>query len=84
MSNACSVCVHVCSLQSLVTPWTGACQAPVSMKFPRQEYWSGLVFPSPGDLQDPRIKPTSPALQADSLPLYHLASPMSNNYTFYE
>ena len=48
-------------------PWTVACQAPLSMGFPRQEYWSGLPFLSPGDLLDPGIKPPSPALQADSL-----------------
>ena len=47
---------------SFVTPWTVACQAPLSMGFPRQEYWSGLSFPSPGDLHDPGIKSTSPAL----------------------
>ena len=45
-----------------MTPWTVACQAPLSMGFPRQEYWSGLPFPSPGDLPNPRIKPVSPAL----------------------
>ena len=45
-----------------------ACQAPLSMKFSRQEYWSGLPFPSPGDLPDPGIEPRSPALQADALP----------------
>ena len=48
-----------------VTLWTITCQAPLSMGFPRQEYWSGLPFPSPGDLLDPGIKPsslTSPAL----------------------
>ena len=39
------------------TPWTVACQAPLSMRFSRQEYWSGLPFPSPGDLPDPGIKP---------------------------
>ena len=50
------------------TPWTVACQASLSMGFSRQEYWSGLLFPPPGDLPDPGIKPTSPALQADSLP----------------
>ena len=49
------------------TPWSIACQAPLSMKFSRQEYWSGLPFPSPGDLPDPGIEPRSPALQADSL-----------------
>ena len=43
-----------------------ACQAPLSMGFSRQEYWSGLPFPSPGDLPDPGIEPRSPALQADS------------------
>ena len=47
---------------SLVTPWIVACQAPLSMEFPRQEYWSGLPFPSPGDLLDPEIKPKTPAL----------------------
>ena len=50
------------------TPWTVAHQAPLSMEFSRQEYWSGLPVPSPGDLPDPGIKPRSPALQADSLP----------------
>ena len=49
------------------TPWTVAHQAPLSMGFSRQEYWSGLPFISPGDLPDPRIKPRSPALQADTL-----------------
>ena len=52
---------------SFVTSWTVAHQAPLSMRFPRQEYWSRLPFPSPGDLPDPGIKPTSAALQADSL-----------------
>ena len=50
-----------------VTPWTAAHQAPVSMGFSRQEYWSGLPFPSPGDLPNPRIEPRSLALQADAL-----------------
>ena len=52
---------------SFATPWTVAHQAPLSMGFSRQEYWSGLSFPPPGDLPDPGIKPGSPALQADSL-----------------
>ena len=56
------------SCPTLETPWTVACQAPLSMGFSRQEYWSGLPFPSPGDLPDPGIEPGSPALQADSLP----------------
>ena len=51
---------------SFATPWTVACQAPLSMGFPRQEYWSGLPFPSSGDLSDEGIDPISPALQADS------------------
>ena len=50
------------------TAWTVACQAVLSMKFSRQEYWRGLPFPSPGDLPDPEFEPRSPALQADSLP----------------
>ena len=50
------------------TPWTVAHQAPPSMGFSKQEYWSGLPFPSPGDLPDSGIKPRSPALQADALP----------------
>ena len=53
---------------TLVTPWTVAHQAPLSMGLSRQEYWSGLPFPSPGDLSNPGIEPGSPALQADSLP----------------
>ena len=53
---------------SLVTPLTLACQAPLSMGFTRQEYWSGMPFPSLGVLPDPGIKPRSPALQVDSLP----------------
>ena len=50
------------------TPWTVAHQAPPSIEFFRQEYWSGLPFPSPGDLPHPGIEPGSPALQADALP----------------
>ena len=51
----------------LATPWTVAYQAPLSMGFFRQECWSGLPFPSPGDLPDPGIEPGSPTLQADAL-----------------
>ena len=53
------------SCQSLTTPWTVALcnQSPLSMGFPRQEYWSELPFPSPGDLLDPGIEPASPALE---------------------
>ena len=55
-------------VQLFATPWTDPTQAPPSMEFPRQKYWSGLPFPSPGDLPDPGIEPMSPALQADTLP----------------
>ena len=51
-----------------VTPWTVAHQPPPSMEFSRQEYWSGLPFPSPGDLPDLGIEPGSPTLWADALP----------------
>ena len=53
---------------SFEIPWTVAHQAPLSMEFPKQEYWSGLPFPSPGDLPNPGIQPESPTWQAD---LYH-------------
>ena len=53
---------------SLRPLWTVAHQAPLSMGFSRQEYWSGLAFPSPVYLPNPGVKPMSPALQADSLP----------------
>ena len=59
---------------SFATPWTAALQAPLSMEFSRQECWSGLLFPSPGDLSTPGIEPGFPALKADSLP--------SEPYTF--
>ena len=55
-------------VQLFATPWTVAHQVPPSMEFSRQQYWSGLPFPSPGDLPDPGIEPGSPTLQADALP----------------
>ena len=58
-------------VQLFGTPWTVGCQVPLSMDISRQKYWSGLPFPSPGDLPDLEIELTSPvfpALQADSLP----------------
>ena len=61
-------------VQLLGTPWTIAHQALLSMRFFRQEYWSGLPFPFPGDLPNPGIEPTSPVLQADFLPLNHWGS----------
>ena len=65
-----------------MTPWTVACQAPLSMGFIKQEYWSGLPFPSPGHLPDPGMEPGSPTLQADSF--YHLSrqgSPAAVQYS---
>jgi len=55
-------------VQLFATPWTVAHQAPPSVGFSRQEYWSGLPFPSPGDLPDPGIEPRSSTLWADALP----------------
>ena len=55
-------------VQLFATPWTVAYQAPLSMEFSRQKYWSGLLFPSPGDLPNPGIESRSPALRADTLP----------------
>ena len=63
------------SCPTLATPWTVAHRAPLSTGFSRQEHWSGLPFPSPGDLPDPGIKPGSPALQGDSLPTEGKGSP---------
>ena len=73
MTQASQTLSHVQSktlshVQLFVSPWTVAYQAPPSMGFSRQEYWSGLPFPSPGDLPDSGIEPRSPALQADALP----------------
>ena len=70
--------MHAKSLQSCLTLWTVALQALLSMEFARQEYWSGLPCPLPGDLANSGIKSTSsafPALQEDSLPLSYQGSP---------
>ena len=66
---------HIKSNCDLTLLWTVAHQAPRSMGFPREEYWSGLPFPSPADLPDPGIEPMSPALQEDSLPTEPLRKP---------
>ena len=63
-------------VQLFATLWTVAYQAPPSMGSSRQEYWSGLPVPFPGDLPDPGIEPGSPALQADALPLRHQGRPV--------
>ena len=77
LSSLLSACQSLSPIQLFATPWTVANQTPLSMESPRQEYWSVLPFPPPGDLLDPGIEPASPALAADSLPLSHLGSPMS-------
>ena len=69
---------HSVVSNSSTTSWTLAHQALLGIGFPRQEYWSGFPFPLPRDLSDPGIETSSPALQADSLPLSHLGSPRPN------
>ena len=73
---------HSVVSDSFVTPWTVARQVPLSMGFSRQEDWSGLPFPSPGDLPSPGIEPVSPTLQTDSLPLRHLGSPCTLDFVY--
>ena len=83
------VCVCVCARMhgrvlscfgcvNSLTPWTATCQAPPSMEFFRQEYWSGLPLSPPGDLLDPGIEPRASELQANSLPLSHQGSPVTS------
>ena len=71
-------CVCCLVMSDFVTSRTVSCQAPLSVEFSRQEHWSGLPFPSPGDLPNPGIKPRSPALQADSLPMEPPGEPPSS------
>ena len=68
------VAIVVAVSSSSVIPWTVACQTPLSMGFSRQGYWSGLSFPSQGDLPDPGIEHMTPALAGGSLPLSHQGS----------
>ena len=76
--TSCVSLVVVVELLSCVrffmSPWTVACQAPMSLGFPRKKCWNELPFSSPGDLPDLGIKPASPALQVDSLPLSYQGS----------
>ena len=65
-------------VQLFATLWTVALQAPLSLGFSRQEYWSRLPFPTPGDLPYSGIEPGSPALQADSLPTEPLEKPQTD------
>ena len=81
------VCMHahvhtLSCVQLFAIPWTVACQTPLSKRFPRQEYWSGLPFPSPGDLPDPGIEPTFPALAVDSSPRSPQESPLIYTHTY--
>ena len=77
------LCVLIPILHCLATPWTVACQAPLSMGLSRQEYWSELpVFPSPGDLPDPGIEPRSPAWQEGSYRLSYKRNPCLYYCTF--
>ena len=72
-------------VQLFVTPWTVACQGPLFMGFPRQEYWSGPPCPPPGDLPNPGIEtaaPADPVLQVDSLLLSHWGSPIFCLYLY--
>ena len=81
--SSCAVLRHSVMSDSLRPPCTVAHQAPLSMQFPRQEYWNGLPFLSPGDLPNPGIEPTilaSLVLQAGSLPMSHLGSPGSPSH----
>ena len=74
-NNPLNCIILFCHVRLFVTSWTIARQSPPSMEFSRQEYWSGLPFPSPRDLPDPGIEPRSPALQAYSLPSESLVKP---------
>ena len=61
-NNCCMPAQSLSCVQLFETPWTAAHKAPLSMGFPRQEYWRWLPFPTPGDLPDPGLEPTSPAI----------------------
>ena len=72
---------HFSRVQLFATLWTVACQAPLSMEFSKQEYWSGLPFPSPGDLPNSGIEPVfpvAPALHVDPVPLSHQRSRLND------
>ena len=70
----------LCPVWLFETPWIVSCQAPLSMVFSRQEYWSGLPFPSPGHLHDPRMEPGSPALAGIFLFFFNHWTTWSRNY----
>ena len=74
---------HLSHVQLFVTLWTVALQAPLSMGFSKQKYWSGLPCPPPGDLPNPGIEPRSPALQVDSLPTEPPVKPKNTGVVAY-
>ena len=80
----CCCLVNQVVSNTFVTQWNVACHAPLSMGFPKQEFWSGLPFPSPGDLPDPGIEPTSHALAGGFFPTEPLGKPhiLSNDTLF--
>ena len=78
----CATLSHFSCVWLFATPWTVACHAPLSMKFSRQKYWSGLQFPSPGDLPDVGIKPGLSPLQTYSLPTEPPGKPNGSWYIF--
>ena len=75
-------CQSLSHVRLFATPWTVAHQIPLSLEFSRQEYWSGLPFPSPGDFPNPGIKLQSPVLQADSLPSEPPGKPKTSTDSF--
>ena len=79
------MCVHVCVLSHVrlfVTPWTVACQVPLSMKFSRQKLWNGLPFPSPRDIPDPGIKLVSPTARALAGRIFITVAPEKTRYIY--
>ena len=76
---SCFICVRLCA-----TLWTRACEAPLSLGFSRQEYWSGLPSPSPGDLSDPGMEHTSLALASRFFTAELLGKPFDHNYDLRE
>ena len=81
--SKCRMCVcasHSVVSRFFVTPWTVTRQAPLSMEFSRQEYWSGLPCPAPGDLPNPGIEPRFPALHTDSLPFVPPGKPIIQDF----
>ena len=78
----CLICMHNRCVWLFVTPWTVAHQAPLSMGFSRQEYWSGFPFPLPGDLPDPGVKPASPVASASAGRFFFLKIITLQNFVF--